>query len=402
MSAPKRILFVDDEPKVREALDRMTRSFADEWDTKFIGSGAEALEALGESSFDAIVTDLAMPEMSGADLLKEVAHRHPKTIRIVLATMSDQPLVMECASLTHQFITRPCEEDELYSSITRAWDMEAAVRHERVSKIVDRMDRLPCLPDLYLRLVEKMQDPECSIDDVAVIVAQDISMTARILKLVNSAYFGLRRRVSSPQEAVNYMGLDTVKALVLSINAFAQFEKVPLGGITLEALWNHSLMTAGFAKTIAREEGLDGRRIDEAFVAGMLHDAGKLALAANFPDDYARVVATSEHDDVDNLAAEESIIGGTHSDVGGHLLGLWGLPGAVVDAVTWHHDPLGCADQTFNALACVHAADVWSHASDPGDPHKIAEAYYERIGKDDCLGYWRDACLQPEDEGAAV
>lgn len=380
----------------------MTRGYADEWETRFAASGSEALGVLEEGNFDALVTDIAMPEMSGADLLRAVAEKHPKLIRIVLAPMADQPEVMACAALTNQFITRPCEDDELYAAVERAFNMESAVRLEKVSRIVERMDRLPTLPDLYLRLVERMQDPECSIEDIGKIVAQDIGMTARILKLVNSAYFGLRRRVSTPQEAVNYMGMDTVKALVLSINAFAQYEGAQLGGITLESLWNHSLVTAGYAKTIAREAGAGNRAVDEAFVAGMLHDAGKLALAANFAEEYEQVIELKKEEEIDTLAAEEKVFGMAHPDVGGHLLGFWGLPTAVVDAVSWHHDPMACLEHRFDALACVHAANAWAHAGEEEDPPKIDEAFYAEIGMDDSLDYWRDACLEPDTEDSAA
>jgi putative nucleotidyltransferase with HDIG domain len=226
-------------------------------------------------------------------------------------------------------------------------------------------------------------------------------MTARILKLVNSAFFGLRRQVSSPNEAVNYLGMDAIKALVLSINAFAKYENCSLGGIALEPLWNHSLMTAGFAKAVASAKRGGSFHSEDAFVAGMLHDAGKLVLAANFSAEYSEVIASIPEGEDGLLGAEERTFGANHAEIGGHLLALWGLPEAIVDAVTWHHQPQRCAKQSFGPLVCVHAANVWAHAEAESEPSlSIDEEYIEVLGWTDQLAGWRDACLENQ-AGAA-
>lgn len=380
MSVRKRLLFVDDELRVREQLQRMLRPFAGDWDVAFAVSGADALAQLEHSISDVVVTDLGMPGMSGPELLREIHARFPKVVRFVLAAPSEQPLVMSCAAFTHQFLTRPCEPAELREAVNRACDMEASIRRENTGRLVARMDQLPSLPDIYLRLVDKMHDPECGIEDVAELVARDLSLTARVLKLVNSAFFGLRQHVSSINEAVNYLGLDTLKALVLSINAFAHFEKKTLGGLALDTLWSHSLLTAGCAKLIAELESGNARLVDEAFAAGMLHDIGKLVLAANFSAEYSAAMAAAATTPGGALAAEEAAFGANHADVGGNLFGLWGLPAALVDAVLWHHDPLGCSDESFGPLACVHAANVWMHDGAEAGGGRLNREYYKKLG----------------------
>lgn len=379
MTTRKRILFVDGEQAVRDSIKRLIRPFALEWDAIFVPGAQAALEQLAQCPADVVVTGLDLGDMDGPQFLKTLTDRHPQVVRIVYAPPADQPLVMQCAASAHQFITRPCEAEILRDSVNRAFDMESSVRRERINRLVERMDNIPSLPNLYLQLVEKLQDPECSLDEIGAIIARDISMTARILKLVNSAYFGLRRRVSSAQEAVNYVGVDTVKALVLSISAFAQFEKTELKGVNLEALWNHSLLTAGCAKTIAISEGVNARMIDEAFVAGMLHDVGKLALGANFPSAYAAVAEAVADAPASLLTAESAEFGADHAEIGGHLLSLWGLPNPVVDAVLWHHNPMGCPETGFSPLACVHAANIWAHEGDAGEWLGIADEYYEKL-----------------------
>lgn len=379
---------------MREQLQRMLRPFAPEWEMTFVASGAEALALLEHGTFDVLVTDLGMPAMSGPELLREVQARHPKLVRFVLAAPSEQPLVMACAASTHQFLTRPCEPHELRDAVKRACDMEASIRRENTGRLVARMDQLPSLPAIYTRLLDKMRDPECGIDDIAELVARDISLTARVLKLVNSAFFGLRQQVSSLNEAVNYLGLDTLKALVLSINAFSQFEQKSLGGLSLESLWNHSLLTAGCAKLIAEMETGNARLVDEAFVAAMLHDTGKLVLATNFGADYGAAMAAAGNVPAAAMSAEEIAFGATHADVGGYLFSLWGLPGSIVDAVTWHHDPLGSPETTFGPLACVHAANVWTHAGDESASGRLNREYYDRLGLAGRIPDWHRACVE--------
>ena len=372
----------------------MLRTFTSEWDTTFAASGEEALTQLDEKTYDVLVTDLAMPGLPGPDLLQQVQERHPKVVRFVLAPPSEQPLVMKCAALIHQFISRPCEPEDLRDAVNRACDMQATMRRENTGRLVGRMDTLPSLPSIYTQLVEKMRDPECGIDDVAELVARDISLTARVLKLVNSAFFGLRQQVSSLNEAVNYLGLDTLKALVLSINAFSQFEGSALGGLSLDTLWNHSLLTAGCAKLIAEMETGNARLVDEAFVAAMLHDTGKLVLAANFGADFGAAMAAAGAGLDAALAAEEATFGATHADVGGYLFALWGLPGPIVDAVTWHHDPMGSSSDGFGPLACVHAASAWSHHNDITGGGRIKTEYYEKLGLSARLPEWHQACAE--------
>ncbi|MGH8019667.1 MAG: response regulator [Opitutaceae bacterium] len=396
MSTRKRIAFVDDESQVRDGIQRLLRPYQQEWEMAFLPGAAEAIQFLDTTRVDVLVTDMVMPGMSGGDLLAAVASRHAGIVRIVLAPPSEQPLVMKCTTLAHQYITRPCEAEVLRDAINRALNLDQSVRRERISQLVGRMDNMPSLPDLYLELVEKVQDPECSIDDIGRIIARDISMTARILKLVNSAHFSLRRRVTNPHEAVNYVGIDTVKALVLSISAFAQFEQIELGGVALEALWNHSLLTGGLAKTIAMAEGAGPRDVDDAFVSGMLHDVGKLALGANFAAVYTDVMARAAESPDGLLGAEIAEFGADHAEIGGHLLALWGLPGAVVDAVSWHHDPSGCPEKSFGPLACVHAANVWSHLGHSGGRSEIDEDYFERLGLANRLAEWRSACVDTD------
>lgn len=399
----KRILFVDDEMLVLEGLQRMLRPLRAEWEMVFVDSGAKALELMGQAPFDVVVSDMRMPGMNGAELLAEVLKRFPKTVRLVLSGHADRDLVLKCVGSTHQYLSKPCQPEELKAAIARASQLETSLRDQSLRQLVSRLDRLPSIPALYVQIVEKLQDPQIGLDEIGEIVAKDMAMTAKILKLVNSAFFGLGRQISSPVEAVSYLGVETIKSLVLSIHAFSQFTSVKLGAFSIDALWAHSQQTAGLAKEIARLESADQKLLDDCFVAGLLHDTGKLVLASNFPQQYDRVTEAARGGTLALLTAEENTFGANHAEVGGYLLGLWGLPVPVVEAIALHHQPAQSPHLAFSPLTAVHAADALVHIPLPGTERNPADdldlMYLGRLSLEARLEPWRaaaEANLQPQ------
>jgi len=230
-----------------------------------------------------------------------------------------------------------------------------------------------------------------------------MAMTAKILKLVNSAFFGLGRQISSPAEAVSYLGMDTIKSLVLSIHAFSQFASARFGAFSIDALWAHSQNTAGLAKELARMENAEQKVMDEAFVAGLLHDTGKLVLASNFPQQYEQVLQAGRSGTLAALTAEENTFGANHAEVGGYLLGLWGLPVPVVEAIALHHQPGKGSHLVFSPLTAVHAANVLVNLhviqNEASVSAELDLKYLGNLGLDSHVEHWRaaaDANLQPQ------
>jgi HD-like signal output (HDOD) protein len=399
----KRILFVDDEALVLQGLQRMLRPMRTEWEMAFVDSGAQALELMAQGPFDVVVSDMRMPGMNGAELLAEVLKRFPKTVRLVLSGHADRELVLKCVGSTHQYLSKPCQPEELKAAIARASELEESLRDQSLRQLVSRLDRLPSIPALYVEIVDKIQDPETGLDEIGEIVAKDMAMTAKILKLVNSAFFGLGRQISSPVDAVSYLGVETIKSLVLSIHAFSQFTAVKLGTFSIDTLWAHSQLTAGLAKEIARLESGEQKLLDDSFVAGLLHDTGKLVLASNFPGQYDGVLEAARGGILALLAAEENTFGANHAEVGGYLLGLWGLPVPVVEAIALHHQPAQSLHCAFSPLTAVHAADALVHVPCPGTQQRseseIDLQYLGRLGLESRLEIWRaaaEANLQPQ------
>ena len=226
----KRILFVDDEPKILEGLQRTLRSMRQEWEMQFAGSGQEALECLSKEPFDVVVSDMRMPGMDGAQLLKEVMRLYPQIARIILSGHSDQEIVLKSVRIAHQYLAKPCEAETLKSVVTRTCALRELLADDAVRRMVSNMDSIPSLPSLYAEIMEEIQSPNASIQRVGKIISKDMGMTTKILQLVNSAFFGLRRHVSSPSQAVSLLGLDTIRALVLSVHIFTHFDSQKASG----------------------------------------------------------------------------------------------------------------------------------------------------------------------------
>jgi putative nucleotidyltransferase with HDIG domain len=389
----KRILFVDDEPMVLDGLKRMLRPMREEWEMVFVGSGAEALEFMSKTPFDVVVSDMRMPKMNGAELLAEILKRYPQTVRLILSGHADKDLILKCIGSTHQYLAKPCRPDDLTAAISRAGDLNQSLKDKGLRQLVSCMERVPSMPRLYVEIVEKLENPEVGLDVIGDIIAKDLGMTAKILKLVNSSFFGLAREISSPAEAVSQVGPEMIKSLVLSIHAFSQFGTTTTGGLSIEALWRHSQNTARLAQAIARMEDSEQKIVDEAFVGGLLHDIGKLVLASNFPGDYTRIIEIGRNGTISLVAAEENTFGANHAEVGGYLLGLWGLPVPVVEAIALHHNPAQCTYRGFSPLAAVHAANALvnfeGQVERVFESGKLDSSYLKLLGLDGRLEVWR-------------
>lgn len=401
----RRIIFVDDEPKVLEGLKRMLRSMRHGWEMAFVESGAEALAALDAKPYDVVVSDMRMPGMDGAQLLTEVMNRHPQTVRIILSGYADQELVMRSVGAAHQFLSKPCDAETLKNAVGHACSLRDLLSNASLQRIVSQMESLPSLPSLYTELIQELQSPDASIKKVGEIISLDLGMTAKILQMVNSAFFGLRRNISSPTEAAMFLGIDTIMSLVLAIHVFSQFNASKLRGFTPQALWSHSMATGLFAKRIAKAEKLGNKVAEDAFTAGLLHDSGKVVLAANLPEWYEQALTLTKTEEISLVEAEQDIFGTTHAEIGAYLLGLWGLPESIIEAVAFHHCPSQCLTQSFSPLTLVHVANALQHEPEAGKQKEVVSQldteYLAQLHLADRLDTWQEFRVSGDLEKAA-
>ncbi|NMC49676.1 MAG: HDOD domain-containing protein [Desulfovibrio sp.] len=394
----KRIVFVDDERHVLDALRRMLRPMRDQWEMTFLQTGEQALDVLEKQPQDVIVADMRMPGMDGVTLLNTVRKRFPGVIRIVLSGHSDTNMALQSVRHAHQYLLKPCGAEELKATVDRAVNLKEVFLNEAVKTVVAKIDTLPSLPRTYLELMGELRREEPSLRVVGELVNQDVGMSANILKLVNSAFFGLRTHVSSPIHAVTLLGTEIIKALIISLHLFSRFDMERFPGFSLELLWKHSLTTGLFAKTIALAEGRSNSEMDDCYISGLLHDVGKLLLATNFETTYQEVLRRSRAEGRAVHDMEKELFQATHAEIGAYLLGLWGLPENVVAAIFFHHTPPLDPPTGFSTLMAVHAANSLEHDlvvfNAEYAPHPMDMEYLARIGMAGRAEPWRVTCAE--------
>jgi putative nucleotidyltransferase with HDIG domain len=393
----KRVLFVDDEDALLDLYRVAFEKEQKEWDVEFAPGAPEALEKMESEPFDVVVTDMRMPAMSGAELVVEVMKRHPKTSRLILSGYADQEQVARCIGATHQFIAKPVGLKTLRATICRICSLDTWLGDDKLRALVAQLRTVPSLPSLYFRINEALANPDTSIEEIAAIVQQDPAMTAKILQLVNSAFFGIARRITSPVEAVQFLGVGRLRSLVLSLHVFSSFDGAKIPNFSIEKVWSHSISASLVAQQIAKAEKVDRATADEFFVAAMLHDIGKVMLASSLPDLYQEAMTLAKQRGISRTEAERETFGVSHSEVGAYLLGLWGLPVTIVEAIALHHEPARSGVRAFSPLAVAHVANALEKEINDPEAGKATDAidgaYLAEIGLASRLDAWRDAAL---------
>jgi HD-like signal output (HDOD) protein len=403
----RRVLFVDDEPAVLEGLRNLLHRQRRKWEMEFVGSGAAALECFERAPFDVIVSDMRMPRMDGSELLKRVMDGYPNTVRIVLSGHAELEAALRAVPVAHQFLTKPCKAEVLESTVERACNLYELVGDDAVRRVIGGIERLPPVPSTYAELTRVLANSEAGVDDAARVIKQDVSMTAKLLQLVNSAFFTTGGEVSTIEAAVMRLGFQTIKGLVLTVEVFVEHPGEQVDGITVESLRDHGVLAGEIARGI-----VDGaQQADDAFTAGMLHDIGKLLLLAKLPDHLRQALDLARRESLAQYVAEQRLFGVTHAEIGAYLLALWGLPYPIVEAVANHHTPSRVESADAGVLLAVHVANGLAHeiesgatadrAADLEQCPLIDRDYLARVGAAERLDDWRARVREEHADGVS-
>ena len=389
---PKRLLFVDDEVMVLNGLRRALHGMRQEWEMTFVESAAAALEALEQQPYDAIVTDMRMPLMDGAQLLEKIKEDHPDVVRMVLSGQSSREAVFRSIAPAHQFLSKPCDPQELALRLGQAFAMRDLLENPALKTVVSGLRSIPSLPTLYGELTAALRMEDTSLTRIERIISKDVGMATKVLQLANSAFIGVRGQVSSLLQALSLIGSETVRTLVLSVHVFSQFDGNPEIAACLPALWDHSVAVAAIAQRIACSESRKKAMAEESFTAGLLHEVGKVVLLAEMPREYRRIVDLAATDPAGTVALEREHLGCTHAQVGAYLMSIWGLPAPLVHAVAFHHNPSESAEAGFCPVTAVHVADAIVSATDALPLNHDIELdlqYLDRLGLREKEAAWR-------------
>lgn len=403
--AKRHLLFVDDEPMVLKGLQRSLRSMRHEWEILYAEGGEAALAMLASHPVDVVISDMRMPGMDGAQLLEAVKVRFPQVVRIILSGQLDRDMTLQSVKVAHQLLAKPCDVEVLRGALQKTVALNQLLTDEAIRRVVARIDTLPSMPASCVAIMEELQSEEASIRKVADLIASDLGMTAKMLQMVNSAFFGLYRQVTDVQDAVMLLGLDAIKALVLSVNVFAAFDTRRIPFFDLDGLWQHSLTVGGCAQKIMTTVARDREQAAAAFLAGMLHDIGKLILAVNFSDAYRALLKGVPESPAERLAKEREMIGTTHAEIGAYLMGLWGMEPPILMAIAFHHSPLASRETAVGPLTAVHLANGFGHCvrqpreSGNGAADDVDAAYIAALGATGKVERWRQICVDLEEDG---
>lgn len=393
----KKILFVEDNEVLLELYGMLLDSERDQWQTTLAPDGMTALKLLQQTTFDVVASDMQMPGMSGIELLTEVRQRHPQTSRIIISGFTDQAEAADSLNCTHLFIPKPFDVKVLRATLSRIGSLDAYLKDDKLRGLAGKMRTLPSFPTLYLEIMREIESQTSSIQGIANIVAKDPGITAKVLQVANSAAVGLSERVSDPAEAVQQLGMTTVRSLVLSAQVYGTYAPGRLKSFSADALWAHLMKCSDLARTIMRRERAAFAETEDAFTAGMLHDMGKLMLADSLPQEFAQALALAEAERISPIEAEHAVFGANHAGLAAYLFGLWGLPAAIVEAVAFHHTPEKSDLKQCSALTAVHVANAFY---DQAGTAPVNQAYLAEIGVSDRFRDWQDTAAELQMEHA--
>ena len=384
----KRILFIDDEPVLLEGLRRMLRPLRTEWELEFESSSLAALTRLDTERFDVVVTDMQMPSVDGVGVLTHVMHKQPHAIRLVLTGYAQLESSMRAVPLAHQFLLKPCEPERLKAAIHRISRMQAGLRQPELRALVGGIRALPAMPAVCKELNELLARPDFTVRQVSAIAEKDAAVCAKILHIVNSAFFGLGRRVTYVHDAVSYLGTTLLKNLVTAVSLWQAMDDVPPAlREEQEKIHHRSQAVAALAR---RMLGADRTRREEAFVAGLLHEVGQMVLIAHVPERYSEVQKLAGDRAIPVHCAERELLGVDHTQVGAYLLDAWALPYPILEAAAHHHGAEQLEHTSLELADAVYIANVLVEANEAGESGaaRLGANYLARIGVAGELEHW--------------
>jgi HD-like signal output (HDOD) protein len=350
------VLFVDDEESMCEMYRDFSHVLQEHYEVVTARRGEEGVKLLHSRKFDVVVTDLTMPEMDGLRFLGHVVQIQPDCARIIISGYADRLKVARCLFVGHRYFSKPCPAKTIADLLLRLASFRGLVANEKVRRIIGGIGALPGPPETFLKIEKVLESPHASMQEVAEVMEQDVAVTAKLLQIVNSAHFGIRHKVVSITEAVQLVGIEAVRGLVLGLQAFASYKDHPGKKAPPAELWDHSLRTALMARRIARAQRFPLQTSDRAFLAGLLHDVGRIVIDANAPEERIEVNEFAKRFGISIVEAEKRRFGASQAEIGGYLLALWGIDDEVVRIVQYQENLAAFDGEDTRAIAALHVA----------------------------------------------
>ena len=332
------ILFIDDQPEEAEILKTFFEGSAD-YKLFFTSDQDKVLELIPEKEISIVFSDLHMPGKNGIQLLQLVKEKNPQIIRILFSNNLERNLSAEAAQVSHLTLLKPFEKDSIFKILKRTELLKKYLDNNPLSTLINGLSELPTLPDTYVKLDQELSEESISLHKIGEIISHDISFTIKILKIVNSSFFGLAKQITDPVQAVNFLGRNILKSLMLFHQLSIRFTLDKQLQKYFEQLWIHGNKVGRFAKEVIHKTlGEEVEMMEDAYIAGLLHDIGKVVLL-ELKDYPSKVFQLMEKENIRYSQAEYKLYQTSHAEVGAYFLALWGVPERIINAVYSHkHD----------------------------------------------------------------
>ncbi len=377
-----------------QSLVDVTEALGAAWEITSVASEEDALEQFEKRSFDVLLVDFNFGSPDASDFMNLALEKRPDTVRFLFAYEADVALVAAKVLGSPHVLPKPIESGSLKSRIEDG--VKESNDEQSGSEPANTPSAAPAIPSIYSEVLKALESPGVTIEQVGEIIARDAALTSEVLSLTKSSYLGLPRNITNPMEAVESLGLETIKAVVMALRFLAEHSRLKPGYVLLDQIWQHSINVGQIARDLVLFETKDRALASQALVAGLLHDLGKVVLAANFDDLYGRVHSLARKQPVALWDIEKEMFGANHGEIGACLIGMWNMPSAIVDAAALHHEPPLGEDQQITPLAAVHIANVlerelWLGGEDMPVAPIINAPFLNQLGLLQRLPVWRAA-----------
>lgn len=351
------VLFVDDQKTLLNAVERIVRKQAKDWDVHFSDSAASAIEILKTHTINVVVSDMRMPEMDGVELLDHVKDEYPNIIRFILSGYSKTDRTLDAVRVAHQYFIKPFSTKELIDALELTHTLYKRIRNPGLQGIIASIDRLPTPRKIYYEISTELNNPHTTIEKISTIIASDTAITGKVLQVVNSAFFGRSQRVDSIDESVGILGLEAVRSLVLVAGIASDHAEILNGLISIDLYSRHCMEVALLCRWISKELGYSPQQRDTLFTVGLLHDIGKLILIKKYSEFYLENGWKEDPYKTKLHITQIEKLADDHAAIGAALIALWGIPTPIVNTIAYYAEPAANENDEDYFSCILHVAD---------------------------------------------
>lgn len=374
------VLFVLHNRSEGNLLSEKIPSIDNSWAINVTDNSDEAVNFINQNMVDVIICDDEVNNSKGIDIIETCHQQRPGSLGFL--RKSSSPTKEESLKLSERKIfvlPGNLEEEGIYSHISRRILLRSLSENPNLLSVIRRMKKMPTIPQLYHQITRELRKEDGSIEFVAGLISKEPSMATRILKAVNSPAYGLGYEITEVVHALLFLGKEATQAQILADSVFSSYPNESSSGLNLQDIWKHSINVSAIARRIAMSIDSNKKSAEIACTAGVVHDLGKVLMAANLPDHYAQAVKMAKEEKIPLVNAEQKVFGTNHAEVAASLMGLWAIPFKILNSVAFHHNPAAGKKRPPTATMALYIANGLENAK---SKNQLGQTLNENIIED--------------------